>query len=269
MTTTVHMRNLALGGIVGVAVAAGTVLAASGSRAAPESTEQASSSAQADASSVDPIRIPLTAAPGPCTAQDRAAKRWSIRLTFTNPRSAGALDYIANVSDQHLDLDSDTEASYFGDLPLTEENNGTSRHLGTVQLRAGQTGSMVIKSGIDFFPSVIEVLGGADADLTTFTTQGKIFNYNIDNLRSIATLCGSATPAPSTTSATTSATPSASASPSAPTTSAAPQVSTSPRTEGQTLNAEPNPTRSGSSTSAPHAEPPTPTPSTTRLAVTG
>jgi hypothetical protein len=272
-----RVQHFALAGSLGAVVATAGVLAAAGSSATPSATSPGSASStrassnptsttgpaptsapssaptSATASSTtaqpttkptntteptdpnDPVTGPgaapglpdldITATPGQCTSQDRTQHRWSIRLTFANPKEAGDLEYLADA------LDIGINDGFDGTITVGTDGS-TYRQWGPVHVKAGETRSIDITAGKDFFPRFINIEGTTATDRVTDVTTGSLYLKNAAAFHRIATICGSSN-LTSTTSGTTVA-------------------PSSPAEHGS------GPT-----------EPPTPSPVTTRLSVTG
>lgn len=228
MSTLSRMQQIALAGSVGATIAAGTVLGASGSTAAPMAashsaagpqwygattystliqgaesstttgtnsaestvagTASPSPSSTAAATTVpspattyggkDPEFVDITAVPGPCTQDDIAASRWSTRVTVTNPADAGPLDYMA------LAINFTSESDDINDYP----------HAGPLHLAAGETGSIVLTGPSDYFPDSIVVGGGISSDGETAKAIGEVDVFDQETFLQVAKVCGNTTP---------------------------------------------------------------------------
>ncbi|MFC6704757.1 hypothetical protein ACFQDH_05630 [Flexivirga alba] len=221
------------------------------STAASTSTPPASSSTTTSTNPNDPVssgpgdepeNVEVTAAPGPCTQDDIAASRWSTRLTFTNPKDAGTLDYIAlaiNYNDNSENID---------DYP----------HAGPVSVAAGETGSIVLTGPSDYFPDSLLVGGGVSADGQTAQTVGGIDIYDQADFLKAAKVCGNTTPTPDPM-------------PSDPTdaSSGYSGAATETKSETSTVTVTVTVTQTPPAAGPGLGEPPTPSPVTTRLGVTG
>ncbi|GGB32510.1 hypothetical protein GCM10011492_23970 [Flexivirga endophytica] len=188
----------------------------------------------------EPENVDVTAVPGPCTQDDIAASRWSTKLTFTNPKDAGTLDYIA------LAINYNDDSENIDDYP----------HAGPVSLAAGETGSIVLTGPSDYFPDSLVVGGGVSADGQTAQTAGGIDIYDQADFLKAATVCGNTTPTPDPTDG-------GSGYPGDP------GNGTETKTRTSTVTVTVTETRTVQTERPGLGEPPTPSPITTRLGVTG
>lgn len=182
----------------------------------------------------DPQIVDISATPGPCTQDDITASRWSTRVTITNPADAGPLDYLAvaiNFANGSEDLN---------DYP----------HAGPVHLAAGATGSVVLTGPSNYFPDAIVVGGGISADGQTAQAIGEVDIFDQQDFLKVAKVCGSMTPTPD------------------PIDSDPTGAATEYPVETKTVTATVTVTRTMPGGPA-MTEPPTPSPVTTRLGVTG
>lgn len=178
--------------------------------------------------------VDVSAAPGPCTSDDVAANRWSTRVTVTNPADAGPLDYVA--------LAVNFSSADDSDLP----------NAGPLHLAAGETGSLVLTAPGDYFPDAIIVGGGISADGESAQTYGEVDIFDESDFLKVAKVCGTTTPTPDPIDS--DPTDAASGDSGDPTQAATSTVTVTPSFPAR--HTEPG-------------EPPTPSPYTTHLGVTG
>jgi hypothetical protein len=224
---------------------AGSASSAVSTTASSDPASQPSSSATSGATDPaeydGPEEVDISAAPGPCTQDDVATSRWSTRVTINNPKDAGPLDYLA------------LAISYYDDNEDSEDINDFP-HSDPVHLEAGETGSVVLTGPSDYFPDEIVVGGGISPDGQTAKTVGGIDVLDEQDFLKVAKVCGNTTPTPEPYDEETSADGYEGDGSGAET-----KTVTATVTVTKTVQVEPP--RAG--------EPPTPSPVTTHLAVTG